>query len=104
MTRLQHSIYVLLILCCLFVEVVPMQWFSAIAGASAAGLSIVYSYRLAKNGHWIGYIFVMLALVFSVFYLSRPVIHYSINQFDHATQTYKGNPHYHSIWEFDHVH
>jgi len=104
MTRLKHIIFILLIFCNLVGEVLPLRWGSAFAGVSVAVLSSVYSYQLAKNGHWIGYFFVMIALVFSVFYLSRPVIHYATNQYDSTTGEYKGNPHYHPIWEFDHVH
>lgn len=104
MTRLAHGIFVFLILLCVAIEVMPLKWFSAISGVVAAGICIVYSYQLAKNNHWGGYVMVMIALIFSVFYLSRPVIHYGHNQYDVTTGTYNGNPHYHPIWEFDHVH
>ena len=104
MTRSRHAVFVFFIIICLVLEVIPLQWFSAISGVAATGICIAYSYQLAKNHHWAGYLMVMIALIFSVFYLSRPVIHYAHNQYDSATGKFTGNPHYHPIWEFDHVH
>lgn len=104
MTRSKHIGFVLLILISLLVEVFPLKLFSLIGALVAIVISTYYSYQLARNRHWIAYTIVILAIAFSVAYLSRPVIHYGHGQYDVTTGTYNGNPHYHPIWEFDHVH
>jgi len=85
-------------------EVIPLQWISGIAGIVAVVVCTIYAYKLAKSGNRLGYALVIVALTFSVFYLSRPVIHYGYGQYDVTSGKYKGNPHFHPIWKFDHVH
>ncbi len=102
MERKYHIFVATILIIGLIVEILPIGIVSALSGFIVVVLSSIYAYHLAKSGYVEGFIATVLIQLFAVYLISKPYLHYDINQY--VDGKFVGNPHVHRIWDNDHLH
>lgn len=101
---IRNIVLVLCVILLLAIAPVGLGYISVVSAITLVLGSTYVAYKSAGSKNIVKYVLSISILVFGVYVLAMPYTHYSVNQYDHESRSYKGPPHLHRSWSNDHIH